>query len=224
MRVFWRLAYGIGMFLASTLTWSLTIFADEASAGGAVIDAAKRYFGASGYSMTAIPQSETTARGIAASFCKSLARSRTNCADVDGAQYLFTGGDVTFVMAQRKDNWVLVGMKQGIIVPGLEIGASEILCASYLADELVKRNMEAKVVEELVRPVARIGSQISELPRDANLSGMETTSGYITFFSVDRSVNCHLFKKDGGPPIVSADTRQRKDSADTRKKKDIDVK
>jgi hypothetical protein len=174
--------------------------AQPASGGEAVVDAATRYFAASGYS----EMSKTDAVALTKSVCRSVARQGVLCANLGDTRVAFSGGDTTFVLATRGADWIFIGLHGSSVAEGLELDRDEILCASYIADELKKGVKDQPTVAQLLRPVARLGQYRDIHSKGLYLSGIETSTGHMIFYRKDRKVECHLFGNVGGPPVVSA--------------------
>ena len=165
-----------------------------------MVDAARRYFAASDYSE--LTKEDTVA--LAERYCRSIARRGAMCAKSDDTRVAFSSGDTTFVLTTRGSDWLFVGLHGNDIVEGLELDRNEILCASYLADELEKGALEKPAVAKLLRPVVRLTQSSNTPSKESSLTGIQTTNGYMTFYRKNLKVECHLFGNTGGPPLVSA--------------------
>ena len=172
----------------------------------AYADAGRIFFQAIGYN--AAPIAVTSRPSDVAAVCDELKRVQEDCVAVDGAIQGYSSGTMIFVLARQQKTWnFLSAEKEGklgqVALPGYEI-----LCASYLVQELSRIGVPQAKVRDLLNP--RKHAVLAQVAiRWPAVSIITTDAASIITMKDRENIRCFLVQPEQPNALVAASVTLR---------------
>jgi hypothetical protein len=191
--------------LSLATSFAVAAFAAAVDRGVGILDAANIYFESVGYSHQSFSVQDVGQNARASAMCAAGRASKSECAKVDEKNHFYVNGDVWIGMFKRGNDLLFgtggsrVPFKRddGIIMTGLEV-----LCSSYLVDEL-KKHSNPELTKRMMLPGKRFGGLVLN-GNDAAVGGIRTEGGFLYFLKAQNLLRCELFAKDSQEALASS--------------------
>jgi hypothetical protein len=175
--------------------------ASLATEGAAYADAGAIFFRAAGYSVTSVPVTDRPA--TVGTVCEELKKVQQDCLAVDGAIQGYTSDAMTFVLSRKQQEWNFISAENQGRLGRLTIAGYEVLCASYLAQELPRTGVPQPRIRELLKPQKHVVLAETSI-HWPTVSVIVTDSANITVMKDRENVRCFLVQAEQTDALVAA--------------------